>query len=614
MHTNLILGTMGHIDHGKTSLIAALNGFWGDSTTAEQERKITIDLSFSHLTQGEKTIAFIDVPGHEKLVKNMIAGAFGIDYSLLVIAANEGIMPQTLEHLRIAYLLGVREFVVALSKCDLVECSTLQQQNKEIAALFATFQGLKFRILQTSIYDKASIDSLKNLLFSLPKHPREDLGFFRYYVDRAFSIKGSGCVVSGTLMDGDLSVHDKIWCAQLERNLTIKNLQSHGSSTQIAHNGARVAINLNGISHKEIKRGDLLTKKGYLRGFDSIEVALEHFETLQHNSTVMLHIGALRTSCRVLFLDSKQAFATLKTQIPLFTLFNERFILRNESQTLGGGRVLSPIVDPMKKSQKLEYLQHLNHHNLKGAFMLLLQAHKRGFGLISAMQRFRISQDKAIAIAREIPDCFVCEKERIAYPKAARALLKAIIANILAKNPNALLSAALLSQRQSFIAQEFAQNVLEELLEQKTLIKVQSFFISPNNSLDKSTKGIEDYLYTTIYEALDHQGYAPMAPYNLYEHLDIDRENGDRIFKRLTHEKKIIRLSHKLFICTKHLTALLSLMREILQNDGYLDLNNLKSHLNLSRKYLITYLDYLDCFTDITNTNGKRTLRQGTPC
>lgn len=602
---NLIIGTMGHIDHGKTSLIAALNGFWGDSTQSEKERGITLDLSFSNLTQGDKNIAFIDVPGHEKLVKNMITGAFGIDYALLVISANEGIMPQTLEHLRISYLLGIKDFIVVLSKCDLVENSLLQKRKIEIATLFSNFKDLKYLLLNASIYDKASIEALKNTLFSLPKLKRLDLGFFRYYIDRVFTLKGSGCVVSGTLMDGDLSIKDKIWCAQLEQSLNIKNLQSHGKNTEIAHNGARVAINLSGISHHQLKRGDLLTKKGYLRGFDKIEVELERFENLEHNSEAILYLGALRTTCRVLFLDSNKKFATLKAKIPLFSIFNERFILRDDNQTLGGGRVLSPIIDPMKKSQKLQYLECLSQKDLKGAFEILLQAHKKGLGLISAMQRFRIPQNKALEIAKEIPHCFVCEKALIAYPKSARTLIKEVIIQILAKNPNALLSAALLSQKQSFIAEEFALDVLNELLAQNTLCKLESFFVSPKNSL-QDTKGVEDYLYTTIYNTLYHQGYEPIAPYNLYDSLDIDRKSGDTIFKRLTSEKKILRLSHKLFICAEHLTKLLELMREIIKKEGYLDINNFKTHLNLSRKYLITYLDYLDSFNDIENDNGRR--------
>ena len=601
---------MGHIDHGKTSLIAALNGFWGDSTESEKERGITLDLSFSNLQNGDKNIAFIDVPGHEKLVKNMIAGAFGIDCALLIIAANEGIMPQTLEHLRIAYLLGITNFVVVLSKCDLVDLDKIAQREREITTLFAQFPNLHLKILPASIYDKQSIATLKDMLFALPKKPRADLGFFRYYIDRAFSIKGSGCVVSGTLMDGDLEVSSKVWCAQLDKVLNIKNLQSHGENTECARNGSRVAINLSGISHNDLKRGDLLTKKGFLRGFDKIEVAITHFGEITHNSQLQLYIGALRCVCRVLFLDEHKKYATLKTKIPLFSIFDEKFILRDDNQTLGGGSVLSPIADPMKKSQKLAYLRLLEHNDLQGAFEILLKAHKKGFGLISAMQRFRIPQSQALEIASQIPQCFVCEKELVAYPKETRNIVKGIIASILAKNKNALLSPALLAQKQSFIAESFAKDVLDEMLRDKALKKVESFYVAPQNNAKLDSKAdIENFLYNAIYNTLHTQGFEPIAPYNLYDALDIDRKSGDTIFKRLTAEKKILRLSHKLFICADVLAELLALMRGIIKQEGYLDINNFRQHLNLSRKYCITYLDYFDNFADIHNENGKRTFK-----
>ena len=151
MQDNLIIGVMGHIDHGKTSLIRALNGFWGDERSDERERGITLDLSFSNLSNGEKNIAFIDVPGHEKLVKNMIAGAFGLDYAMLVVSANEGIMPQTLEHLKISSLLGIHNFLVVLSKIDLVDKKRIQELKQEIKQCFAGFESLKYQIFEVSI-------------------------------------------------------------------------------------------------------------------------------------------------------------------------------------------------------------------------------------------------------------------------------------------------------------------------------------------------------------------------------------------------------------------------------------------------------------------------------
>ena len=226
------------------------------------------------------------------------------------------------------------------------------------------------------------------------------------------------------------------------------------------------------------------------------------------------------------------------------------------------------------------------------------------------MQRFRIPQSRALEIASKIPQCFVCERELVAYPKATREIVKGIITDILAKNKNALLSPALLAQKQNFIAESFAKDVLEEMLRDKVLKKVDSFYVAPqNNAKLDSKENIENFLYNAVYNTLHEQGYEPIAPYNLYDTLDIDRKSGDAIFKRLTGEKKILRLSHKLFICADVLAELLALMRGIIKEEGYLDLNNFKKYLNLSRKYLITYLDYLDNFTDICNENGKRTFK-----
>lgn len=600
MQDNVILGSIGHIDHGKTSLIAALNGFWGDEREDEQKRGITLDLSFSNLSNGIKNIAFIDVPGHERLVKNMIAGAFGIDYALLVIASNEGIKPQTLEHLKITYLLGIKEFLVILTKTDLASKNTIAALKLQIKELFSHY-NLNYSIFECSIYDNASIQALKEALFLLPKKLHRDLGYFRYYIDRAFAIKGSGCVVSGTLLDGNLNVEQKIWCCNLQKSLGIKNIQSHNAFIKEAKSGQRIAINLAGISHNALKRGYLLTKKGYLRGFNAVEVCLDLHENVTHNNEVLVFIGSLKCKGKVLFLKNHPKYATLKCDRAIFSAFGERFILRDENKTLGGGKILSPIGDPMKKKQKLAFLESLDKEDFKTAFSILLSAHKKGFGLISAMQRFGIPQSEAINIASEIQDCFVSTKHLVAYGKQTEQILEKIIHNILDKNPNALLSPALLSQKHAWIVEDFAKMVLETMHQRGLLNKEESFYISLSFK-----ENIQDYLYKSIYETLQMQGFEPIAPYNLYESLDIDRATGNLVLKQLTREKKVIRLNHKLFISAQSLSQLLALMRKILQDEGYLELNNLKNHLNLSRKYLITYLDYLDSFSDIINKEGRR--------
>ena len=203
--SNFIIGTCGHVDHGKTALIKALNGFEGDTTKEEQERGITIDLSFSNIAQDDKNIAFIDVPGHEKLVKNMIAGAFSFDCVLIVVSAVEGIKPQTIEHLEILNLLGVKNAVLVVTKKDLIDEAELEKKLFEVQEFIGRYDfDLKFS-MGVSIFDEVSVETIKERLFSLNASTKIEENFFRYYVDRVFSAKGAGTIVTGTVLGKPIS-------------------------------------------------------------------------------------------------------------------------------------------------------------------------------------------------------------------------------------------------------------------------------------------------------------------------------------------------------------------------------------------------------------------------
>ncbi len=214
---NYIIGTCGHIDHGKTALIRALNGYEGDTTKEEQQRGITIDLSFSNLSKENQNIAFIDVPGHEKLVKNMIAGAFSFDCVMIVVSAAEKIMPQTVEHLQILSLLGVKNAILTITKKDLVEESALASIIEEVESFVKEFD---FNILFTtavSIYDENSIEKLKDKLFSLNASTKVEENFFRYYVDRIFSAQGAGTIVTGTVLGRPIKTDDKLFICDIKK-------------------------------------------------------------------------------------------------------------------------------------------------------------------------------------------------------------------------------------------------------------------------------------------------------------------------------------------------------------------------------------------------------------
>lgn len=605
--SNIIIGTAGHIDHGKTALIQALNGFEGDSTNEEKQRGITIDLSFSNLSQGQRNIAFIDVPGHEKLVKNMIAGAFGFDYVMIVVSAAEGIKPQTVEHIEILNLLGLKEIIVVITKKDLVSAEDLQVKKEEILEFL---DGFDFKIKfmhEVSIFEKESIEKLKTSLFSINNTIKQEENFFRYYVDRVFSPKGIGTVVTGTVLGKKIDLNEKIFLCEAQKETKIKNIQVHNENALEANISNRAALNLQGINVSQVKRGDLITKKGFVRGFDEIDIYFKCLKDkkLNHNKTYTLFIGAKKVDVKVLLFDSltqlQEGYATLKCEEKIFSIFGEKLILRNTNDTICGGKVLNPIIDPMKKNQKRKLLEALANNNFKEAYKELLDAHKKGMGIISSAQRFALSHEDAIAFAKDLPDVFIDEKELVVYPMSTKTLIKDFIQKIYTKNSYALLSNASINLRLKWASASFIQVVLDELENEEFLAKEGLLYKNANIKED-FTKELENIFL----ERLKQEDIMPTAPYNIYDDLDIDRKLGDDILKSLTAKKQVIRLQHNLFIHFESLNKIVKAMKEIMKEDGFIDISNFKTKFDLSRKYLITYLDYLDNYSDIKKVENRR--------
>ena len=605
--SNIIIGTAGHIDHGKTALIKALNGFEGDSTNEEKERGITIDLSFSNLTKGQQNIAFIDVPGHEKLVKNMIAGAFGFDYVMLVISAVEGIKPQTIEHVEIINLLGLKEIIVVITKKDLVSLDELELKKEEVLNFLKEFDfEIKFTSC-VSIYDGNSIESLKKQLFGIKNSTKQEENFFRFYVDRIFSPKGIGTVVTGTVLGKKCELNEKVFISQNQKEVKIKNTQVHNLNTLEANISNRAALNLQGVEISSISKGDLITKKGYIRGFDGIDISFKCLKNkkLNHNQVYTLFVGAKKIDVKVLLFDCitnlETGFATLKASEPLYTVFGEKIILRSGNETICGGKILNPIIDPMKKNQKKRLLEALDKKDFLSAYEELLEAHKKGLGIISSTQRFALSHDEAMEFAKNMKDVFADMKELIIYPICTKDEIKEFVKEIYTKNSYALLSNASINLRLKWASTAFIQLALDELENEEFLEKIGSLYKNANIKEDFQ-KDLEDIFL----QRLKSEDVTPTAPYNIYDDLDIDRKLGDDILKSLTSKKQVIRLQHNLFIHFESLNKIVKAMKEIIKEDSYIDISNFKQRFDLSRKYLITYLDYLDNYSDIKKLDNKR--------
>jgi len=600
---NLVVGTAGHIDHGKTALIKAMNGFEGDSTKEEKQRGITINLSFSNIQQNDKNIAFIDVPGHEKLIKNMISGAFGFDATLLVIDANEGVMPQTIEHLQVLNFLKAMPVIVAITKCDLATKEQINYQKDQIKKLFEDYKNLILKqIVTVSIYDETSIKKLKSKLFDINIIEKKSNKLFRYYIDRSFSIPGAGTIVTGTVLDGTIEVKQKVFVAQLEKEVIVKNIQVHEQDVQIAYDSQRVALNLQNIK-TPLKKGMLLSKKGFIRGFKEIDVSVKIFSNhiLPHNSDVTVYIGSNSLEAKILYYNDN--FAKLKFKQKIFTIFNESLFISLSGKIVAGAKVLNPINDPIKKRNKIKLLQALQNQDFKNSFDILISSHKKGFGLISSNQRFNINHDEALLVAKQIDDIFIDEDNLVLYSKQILNIVKEIILNIFNNNQYAMLSAKSISLKIKWASTNLIQEVLDTLEKDSKVVLENGVY--KNTNIDIAN--IDTFIEENIFNTLNNSGITPDAPYNIYDSLDIDRSKGDKALKRLVSSKKVIRLSHNLFVNYENLNILMKKLKNIIKKEGFIDVKIFKDYYpNLSRKYIISYLEYLDKQNDIIQDGLKR--------
>lgn len=365
----MIIGTAGHIDHGKTALIKALTGQEGDRRREERLRGITIDLGYAYAPIGERDLTgFIDVPGHERFVHNMLAGASGIDLVLLVVAADDGVMPQTREHLAIVELLGIRRALVALTKIDRVDASRIAGVRLEIESLLQPGPLAGTPIFAVSSVTGEGIDALRAALLEQAARVRKRSAdnHFRLAVDRAFSVTGAGVVVTGTAFAGHVQVGDELTLSPAGRTVRIRGLHAQNRQSQEAHAGQRVALNLAGerLAVEQISRGDWLlepTLQTPTRRID-IEFRLLPSEVreLKHWTPVHIHLGAQDVTGRIALLEGEcvapggHVHAQLLLNAPAHAVHGDRVVLRDQSaqRTLGGGRVLDPFAPPRNRHRQ----------------------------------------------------------------------------------------------------------------------------------------------------------------------------------------------------------------------------------------------------------------------
>lgn len=363
---DLVIGTAGHIDHGKTALVRALTGVDTDRLPAEKKRGITIDLGFAALELEGRALALVDVPGHERFIRNMLAGASGLDLAMLIVAADDSVMPQTREHLEILRLLGLSAGVVVLTKADLVDEGWLNLVEDDVRALVAGSFLEGAEVVRTSSTTGRGIGDLAASLGRLADRApdRDDPGLFRMAIDRSFTVAGHGTVVTGTVASGEVALGDDLQWFPEGRAVRVRGLHRHDRPVDRVARGARAAINLGGVHHLEVRRGHELAAPGYLAA--SRVVSVEFRESpgaarpLRHRARYRVHIGTAEVAASLSILgtdepgDPGPRLAQLFLAEPVAAVHGQPFVIRQESPpaTLGGGRVLQPVARRIRRRDR----------------------------------------------------------------------------------------------------------------------------------------------------------------------------------------------------------------------------------------------------------------------
>ena len=423
---NIIIGTAGHVDHGKTLLIKALSGIDTDRLAEEKKRGITIELGFAHIPNDQGyNIGVIDVPGHEKFIKNMLAGIGGIDFVVFVVAADEGIMPQTREHFEILQALGIDDGIIAITKKDMVDEEWLALLTDEVKEYFkgSFLEGKP--IIPVSAKTGENIAELKEAIIAKCDRENKRLSakeLFRLPVDRVFSMPGFGTVVTGTLIDGECSVGEDIVIYPTGLKAKIRGIQTYGKDTEKAIAGQRTAINLSGVKKEEIARGDVVAYEDAVTTTSMLDVSLKIFNssdrTVLNNSRVHIYAGSKEALCKVILLDrdalsaGETCYAQLRLEEPMALKRGDRFIIRFYSPiiTIGGGRILDVYPDKHKRNREdvLKGMEILDKGEL--ADIICMKAGQR---------RFVRNVDLAHEIGILVSDM---EKEELKLEKSGRII------------------------------------------------------------------------------------------------------------------------------------------------------------------------------------------------
>jgi selenocysteine-specific elongation factor len=597
----VVVGTAGHIDHGKTALVRALTGIDTDRLAEEKRRGISIDLGFAqlHLPNG-RTISVIDVPGHERFVKNMLAGAAGIQAVLLVVAADDSVKPQTREHFDICRLLGIRDGVIALTKADVAGAERIRLTCEEVRALCAGSFLEAAPIIAVSARTGHGLSELKAELSLLAQRipRRDDTALARLPIDRSFALRGFGTVVTGTLCSGTLRVGDVVELHPSGIQPRIRGLQVHGNAVNSAAAGERTAVNLSGIESSEIRRGYVLTHSGVLESTKLIDITvewLEDFELPRRREHLVLHIGTAEVFVAIKILHAAQGtqkLARLWLSEPVLTFPGDRFVLRRPSpaRTVAGGFVIDPFPPArLNRTKIITRLQRLADCDITKRVQILVEESATGRRFEDLVRLTGVGETKLKSIIERNPTLIsVAGAQRVltkAWITQKRDRLVTWLAAFHAEHPSA--AGAPIALARLGLEPQLATAVFDGF----PAIRSQGDIVSLANHKAQFSSH-EGRTLGKIEGAFRQGGFQPPSPKDVLDSAGNDPKKARALLETLVKSKSLVRISEDLIF---HSDAITHIRKSLSGHKGRrFSVPEFKQWTQISRKYAIPLLEYLD--------------------
>tara|TARA_Y100000590_G_C15744137_1_gene1021394 strand:- start:1548 stop:3422 length:1875 start_codon:yes stop_codon:yes gene_type:complete len=604
-----VIGLAGHIDHGKTALVKALTGVNTDSLLEEKQRGMTIDIGFAFLTD---QITLIDVPGHEKFIKNMMAGVSNIDVALLVIAADDGIMPQTREHFEILNILNISSALIAINKIDIVDNDWLEMIELDIEEMCKNSFMRNTPIIRVSSETGEGIEEVRDILINIcqdvPK--KSDRGIFRLHVDRVFSKKGYGTVVTGTVSSGTLQVGDTIEIMPSGITAKARGLQSHSAQVNSVSLGDRAAINLQGIQRKDIQRGAQIMTPGYFQATSSLGVNVKTLHSLSNpiyqNQRIRIHLGTQEVMARIALINNKsidsnsESAALLRLESPIVAAHKDKFIIRSYSpvMTIGGGEVLDVEMDGKWKDikKKLESIYNLSDdaqllqlvENQSNSPMTYTELQiKLGISK-KKLDNWIISEKKLFCLEHNRKKWILTYKQWNELTKKIQNFLK----KFHMKYP---LKGGVQKEeiRQYILSNEsFLDATLQTMLDNNQIEQNKKVWLSPSFAISMTSE--EKTMHTNIINILDKEGFASSSLDQLVIRTGYNKEKVLRILNVAEEQGALLRINGNMMFTKENFIHLKNKIKDHFALNENLSVPEFKLLANTSRKYAVPLLEYFD--------------------